>query len=103
VYQALKQMIEVRSKNSIFDGRNVQYVLPMRDPSLLCIVRKEKEDTYFGIFNFSEQHKELDFNSIREVAVSANYQNMISGHNIYLMKSSISLTGYEWMWLKPIK
>ena len=103
IFQALKQMINIRGSNSIFDGRNVQYVLPQRDSSILCIVRKEKEETYFGIFNFSENHKELDFNSIREVAVSPKYQNMISGGTIDLMKSSIMLAGYEWMWLKPIK
>ena len=103
VFQSLKEMIKVRGTNSIFDGRNVQYVLPQRDSSILCIVRKEKEDTYFGIFNFSENHKELDFNSIREVAVSPKYQNMISGGTIDLMKSSIMLAGYEWMWLKPVK
>jgi hypothetical protein len=96
-------MIELRSKSSIFDGRNIQYVLPQRDPSILCIVRKEKEDTYFGIFNFSEQHKELDLSAIREVAVSSKYQNMMSGYKLDLMKSSTTLTGYEWMWLKPIK
>jgi glycosidase len=103
VFQSLKQMIELRSKSSIFDGRNIQYVLPQRDPAILCIVRKEKEDTYFGIFNFSEQHKELDLSAIREVAVSSKYQNMMSNHKLDLMKSSISLTGYEWMWIKPIK
>jgi glycosidase len=103
VFQSLKQMIELRSKSSIFDGRNIQYVLPQRDPAILCIVRKEKEDTYFGIFNFSEQHKELDLSAIREVAISSKYQNMMSNHKLDLMKSSISLTGYEWMWIKPIK
>jgi amylosucrase len=103
VFQSLKQMIELRSKSSIFDGRNIQYVLPQRDPAILCIVRKEKEDTYFGIFNFSEQHKELDLSAIREVAVSSKYQNMMSNHKLDLMETSISLTGYEWMWLKPIK
>jgi hypothetical protein len=96
-------MIELRSKSSIFDGRNIQYVLPQRDPAILCIVRKEKEDTYFGIFNFSEQHKELELSAIREVAVSSKYQNMMSNHKLDLMKSSISLTGYEWMWIKPIR
>jgi amylosucrase len=103
VFQSLKQMIELRSKSSIFDGRNIQYVLPQSDPAILCIVRKEKEDTYFGIFNFSEQHKELDLSAIREVAVSSKYQNMMSNHKLDLMKTSISLTGYEWIWIKPIK
>ncbi|PKK98747.1 MAG: alpha-amylase [Tenericutes bacterium HGW-Tenericutes-2] len=102
VYQTLKKLIEIRKVNQFFDGRSIQYSLQSNDNSVLCLARVYQNETYFGLFNFSENQKVFNLNQIKGSISSRIYEDIINEKQYDFNSQDISLSPYEYIWIKPI-
>lgn len=102
VFQSLKKLISIRKENEFFDGRSIQYSLPSKDHSILCLVRSYQHQSYFGIFNFSEHPKSFSLDQIKDSITSSNYIDIINGEKYDFSAREIILSPYEHIWIKPL-
>ncbi|PKK93325.1 MAG: alpha-amylase [Tenericutes bacterium HGW-Tenericutes-6] len=102
VYQSLKHMIQVRKKHACFDGRTNQFALDTMNQAVLCLVKQNQSNFYFGLFNFSEHPQYIDLSLLRQSMSAFNYKDMIHGKIIHLEDHQIELSPYEYIWAEPV-
>jgi len=102
VYQTLKVLIEIRKANQFFDGRSIQYSLQSNDHAILCLARVFQNETFFGLFNFSENQKIFNLKQIKDSISSKVYENIINGKQYDFSTHELLLAPYEYIWAKPI-
>lgn len=103
VYQALKKMIEIRKQLPYLHGQATQFALDVRNQSVFCLVRRHNNQSFFALFNFSEQTQTVQLDVLRQILTAQNYQDLIQGRRFDMNQSSITLSPYEYIWAKPEK
>ena len=96
-------MIDVRKKHHCFDGRINQYALDTNNQAVLCLVKQDQLDFYFGLFNFSEHPQYIDLSLLRQSMSAFQYRDMIHGKLINLEDHQLELSPYEYLWAEPLK
>lgn len=103
VFDTLKNLIEIRKHQEFFDGRSIQYSIPLYDHALFCLARVYKEKTYLGLFNFSEHSKTLYLDQLRQqLTTHKTFEDIITGKTIDITHSELTIAPYEYLWLRPI-
>lgn len=104
VFNTLKKLIDIRKNHAFFDGRSIQYSIPVTNHSVLCLARKYQDENFFGIFNFSENSQTFSLDHLSQSLTSINvYEDMIHGNKIDMKQTALTLLPYEFLWLKPFK
>ncbi|MBU1092827.1 MAG: alpha-amylase [Firmicutes bacterium] len=102
VYQALKAMIVARKKLPYLDGRSIQFALDVSNHSVLCLLRRHRDQSFVSLFNFSETPQLISTDALRQNLSSMEYMDVIHGRKLILNESYIELSPYEYIWAKPI-
>lgn len=98
VYQNLKNLIEIRKKLPYLQGQANQYALDLNNQSVLGIIRQIKSQTFFALFNFSEQTQWVKTDHLRQLFNGAMAVDLIQGRRFNLNDETIELSPYEYIW-----
>ena len=98
VYQNLKNLIEIRKKLPYLQGQANQYALDLNNQSVLGIIRQIKSQTFFALFNFSEQTQWVKTDHLRQLFNGAIAVDLIQGRRFNLNDETIELSPYEYIW-----
>lgn len=101
VFQSLKQLIALRKKLPYLAGQTIQYALDVDNNSVLCLVRRHKNKTFFALFNFSEVTQCISTQHLRQVLSNQYYEDLIQGRSFDLNWNSLTLSPYEYVWSIP--
>ncbi len=99
VYQALKDMIIMRKKLPFLHGQSQQYALDTNNKHVFCLIRKHKEKSMIGLYNFSEFPQRINLYPLRQFATSSLYQDVFCKVELDLHKEQFELSPYEYLWL----
>lgn len=98
VYQNLKNLIEIRKKLPYLQGQANQYALDLNNQSVLGIIRQIKSQTFFALFNFSEQTQWVKTDHLRQLFNGTMAVDLIQGRRFNLNDETIELSPYEYIW-----
>ncbi len=98
VYQNLKKLIEIRKKLPYLQGQANQYALDLNNQSVLGIIRQIKSQTFFALFNFSEQTQWVKTDHLRQLFNGTMAVDLIQGRRFNLNDETIELSPYEYIW-----
>ena len=98
VYQNLKNLIEIRKKLPYLQGQANQYALDLNNQSVLGIIRQIKLQTFFALFNFSEQTQWVKTDHLRQLFNGTMAVDLIQGRRFNLNDETIELSPYEYIW-----
>lgn len=98
VYQNLKKLIEIRKKLPYLQGQANQYALDLNNQSVLGIIRQIKLQTFFALFNFSEQTQWVKTDHLRQLFNGTMAVDLIQGRRFNLNDETIELSPYEYIW-----
>jgi glycosidase len=98
VYQNLKKLIEVRKKLPYLHGQTTQYALDLHNQNVLGIIRQIKTQTFFALFNFSEQTQFIKTDHLRQLFNGMIAIDLVQGRQFNLDEEMIELSPYEYVW-----
>ena len=98
VYQNLKKLIEIRKKLPYLQGQANQYALDLNNQSVLGIIRQIKSQTFFALFNYSEQTQRVKTDHLRQLFNGTMAVDLIQGRRFNLNDETIELSPYEYIW-----
>jgi len=98
VYQNLKKLIEIRKKLPYLHGQTTQYALDLNNQSVLGIIRQIKTQTFFALFNFSEQTQWIKTDHLRQLFNGMIAIDLVEGRQFNLDEEMIELSPYEYVW-----
>jgi amylosucrase len=98
VYQNLKKLIEIRKKLPYLHGQTTQYALDLNNQSVLGIIRQIKTQTFFALFNFSEQTQFIKTDHLRQLFNGMIAIDLVQGRIFNLDEEMIELSPYEYVW-----
>ncbi|QMS84795.1 alpha-amylase family protein [Candidatus Xianfuyuplasma coldseepsis] len=99
VFNAIKNMITIRKKHSVFDGDVQSTIIINNDISLYSFVKATAKERILFIYNFSEYRKELTSEPYQEFQFSTNMEDLFTGRTIDFNHPSITISPYEVLWL----
>jgi len=67
--------------------------------SVFCILRQSRDQSFIGLFNFSETPQNVSTLPLRQTVVGENYIDLMQGKTVSLRNPQIYLRPYEYMWL----
>ena len=98
VYQNLKKLIQIRKKLSFLQGQANQYALDLNNQSVLGLIRQIKSQTFFALFNFSENSQSVKTDHLRQLFNGIHAIDLIQGREFNLDDDTIELSPYEFVW-----
>lgn len=98
VYQNLKKLIQIRKKLSFLQGQANQYALDLNNQSVLGLIRQIKSQTFFALFNFSENSQSVKTDHLRQLYNGIHAIDLIQGREFNLDDDTIELSPYEFVW-----
>ena len=98
VYQNLKKLIQIRKKLSFLQGQANQYALDLNNQSVLGLIRQIKSQTFFALFNFSENSQSVKTDHLRQLFNGIHAIDLIQGREFNLDDETIELSPYEFVW-----
>jgi hypothetical protein len=98
VYQNLKKLIEIRKKLPYLHGQTTQYALDLHNQNVLGIIRQIKTQTFFALFNFSEQTQWIKTDHLRQLFNGMIAIDLVQGRIFNLDEEMIELSPYEYVW-----
>lgn len=101
VFQQLKRLIALRKKLPFLSGHATQFALDLGNPHVLCLIRRYRNQTFFALFNFSEQAQTIRMDYLRQQWTNAHYLDVTQGRKFGLYDQEIELSPYEYLWCKP--
>jgi amylosucrase len=101
VYQKLKHLIALRKKIPFLHGQATQYAIDVNNHAIYCLIRRQKNQVFFALFNFSEHPQSISTDYLRQQLSSQNYNDVTQGRVFNLYDQSIELSPYEFVWCVP--
>ena len=98
-YHTLQKLIAIRSKQPLLNGQVSQLALDVGNKSVFCILRQSRDQSFIGLFNFSETPQNVSTLPLRQTVVGENYIDLMQGKTVSLRNPQIYLRPYEYMWL----
>lgn len=95
VFWALDKLETIRRKEAVFQASANVYTYDVHNDSVLCIMRENGSDVFFGIFNFSDREETA---WIQEDGI---FTDLMAGGKIEV--KNITLPGYGFRWTKREK
>ncbi len=95
VFWALDKLETIRRKEAVFQASANVYTYDVHNDSVLCIMRENGSDVFFGIFNFSDREETA---WIQEDGI---FTDLMAGGKIEV--KNITLPGYGFRWTKGEK
>lgn len=95
VFWALDKLETIRRKEAVFQASANVYTYDVHNDSVLCIMRENGSDVFFGIFNFSDREETA---WIQEDGI---FTDLMAGGKIEV--KNITLPGYGFRWIKGEK
>lgn len=95
VFWALDKLETIRRKEAVFQASANVYTYDAHNDSVLCIMRENGSDVFFGIFNFSDREETA---WIQEDGI---FTDLMAGGKIEV--KNITLPGYGFRWTKREK
>lgn len=92
VFWALDKLETIRRKEAVFQASANVYTYDVHNDSVLCIMRENGSDVFFGIFNFSDREETA---WIQEDGI---FTDLMAGGKIEV--KNITLPGYGFRWTK---
>lgn len=102
-YQTLKKLIKLRKSLPYLHGQESQFALDVENPAILCLIRRHKNQSFFALFNFSENTQVIPTHHLRQMLTGQHYVDLIQGREFDLQQDTITLSPYEYIWSKPKK
>lgn len=101
VYQTLKNLIKLRKSLPYLHGQASQFALDVHNRSVLCLIRRHKNTSFFALFNFSETTQVIPTEHLRQVLTGQHYEDLIQGRSFDINWNTITLSPYEYIWGVP--
>jgi glycosidase len=98
-YHTLQKLIAIRSKQPLLNGQISQVALDVGNRSVFCILRQSRDQSFIGLFNFSEYPQEVSTLQLRQTLIGETYVDLMQGKTISLRNAQIHLHPYEYLWL----
>lgn len=92
VFRGLRTLEEIRRAEKVFESAADVYTYDVHNESVLCIMRKTEEETFFGIFNFSGQDEIAWMNE------SGKFEDLLTGEEIVL--DNVTVPKHSFYWIK---
>ena len=92
IFQALDKMESIRKRESVFESLANVYTYDVHNDSILCIMREKDGETFFGIFNFSDQEETAWMQE------EGTFVDLMTNKKMKL--KDISIQGHAFYWIK---
>lgn len=99
VFNCIKELIRVRKQNAIFSSTIRMKTIETGNISVYCFYKKNQEETFIGLFNFSEERQFIDKYRLTSQGFSFPKQDLLQGKVIEEEVDRILLGPYEFLWL----
>ena len=92
IFQALDKLESIRKRESVFESLANVYTYDVHNDSILCIMREKDGETFFGIFNFSDQEETAWMQE------KGTFVDLVTNKKMKL--KDISIPGHDYYWVK---
>lgn len=99
IFNCIKKLIQIRKEHEIFNSAIKMKTLDTGNMSIYCFYKTNKEVTFIGLFNFSEERQFVEKNMLTNHNISFPKQDLIQGKVIDQGLDKILLGPYEFLWL----
>lgn len=101
IYESLKFLVNIKNTEPLLKPFVRQEIIQLKDlHSILLIKKTDSDETLIGIFNASDQFIHLHKNVFNEHLSSKDYVDIITGRLIRSDQHIITLTPYEYLYIK---
>lgn len=100
VFEGVKNMIEIRKNNSLFDGDVNAVVIDNSDIGVYSVLKENEYEKMVFISNFTEHIKYVSTYEYKHMSVNGKMIDLLTGRVIDFDNEMIKLAPYEILWLK---
>ncbi|MGN1166487.1 MAG: alpha-amylase family glycosyl hydrolase [Lachnospiraceae bacterium] len=94
IFTALNQLETIRREEAVFEATANVYTYDVHEDSVLCIMRENNRERFFGIFNFNDCEKTAWMQE------NGEYTDLLTGKEIVV--KNIKVPGHGFYWIKGI-
>ena len=98
VFQTLKRLIKLRKQLPQLQGQAYQYALDLQNEHVFGILRQNRNNHLFALYNFSENTQKVPTEHLRQMFNGLIAKDVVQGRIFNLDDAFIELSPYEFVW-----
>ena len=94
IFLTLKKLEKIRREEAVFEDSANVYTYDVHDDSILCIMRENDNEKFFGLYNFSDKERTAWMQE------EGQFENLLTGETIGA--ENIPVPGLDFYWIKKV-